>query len=127
MTDFGIDFAGYLDIDSSFSTVTGKLAVAHAVARRLVQPKGGLIDAPNYGWDVRQLINAPVNAAFAESRIQDECEQDERVLSAVVTVNFEPRSSVVDIVIDLRTADGPFSMTLHVSQVSVSLLLPNLK
>lgn len=121
MPDFGNDFAGYLDIDAAFSTVSGWRSVAHAIARRLTTPTGGLIGKPSYGYDVRILLNAPLNKAFAERKIQEQCLAEERVQAASVSITLNRATQQIDIDIKIRTADGPFSMTIDVSQVTTQI------
>ena len=54
---------GLPDLDPYFRVVTGRTAVAQALLRRLVTPRGGLLGEPLYGLDVRAAVTAEVIAA----------------------------------------------------------------
>lgn len=124
MADYGLEFAGFEDIDPSWSTVTGLRALAHAIARRLTTPAGGLIGDPDYGFDLRGQLNSVVNPAFLEARIADECLKDERIDDASVSVTFDGATQTMTVVITLTPSDADsFPLTLNVSQVSVALLI----
>jgi hypothetical protein len=116
------------DRDPYFRKVTGNLAVAHALARRLITSTGTLSWTSD-GYDIRRLLNdgIPANtrgpllaiAAF----IRAECRKDERVADASVDVSVggESRDQLV-IAIDVTTADGPFRLVLLAKNGLVSIL-----
>jgi len=123
MADLGTDFAGVTDIDPSLTVVSGRLGLAHAVARRLTTPAGGLIDDPSYGFDTRLFVNATTKRSFLEGRIAEECLKEERVSDVDVTVTFDTASSTLVLNIALTTADDTFSLTLNVTSLTAELLL----
>ena len=57
--DLGTDIStpAALDIDPSFATVSGATCLAQALARRLVTPRGTLLDDAGYGTDLRSYLN----------------------------------------------------------------------
>jgi phage baseplate assembly protein W len=126
MADFGSDISTYVngDLDPTFTVITGPRVVAEAVARRLETPRGRLPEDPNYGYDLRILLNGSFTAADLarhESAIAAEAEKDPRVERADATLSLGADRRLVARVV-LHTAEGPFALVLDVSQVSVALL-----
>lgn len=126
MPDFGEDLAGVDDIDFALSTVTGMKAVGQAVARRLITPAGALFYDPDYGYDLRQFMNAAFIAQPSDlsARVEEEALKDERVLAARARVSFINGALTVRLV--LETAFGVFPLTLTVDALSVQVLTPSL-
>lgn len=115
------------DITSPGYYVSGNRAVAEAIARRLQTPRGGLIDDPDYGFDLTAYVNAdisPADIALIQSNVDAECLKDERVAAAVSTVTLLA-TGVLTVVIQLTAGSGPFTLVLAVSDVTVSLLQPS--
>lgn len=122
--DFGDDFAGVGDVDVD-AVVAGPRALGEALARRLRTPRGSLWYDPAYGEDVRDAVGEALDAAdvFAlTARARAECERDERVRAADVTVAFDPPAGALTLVVVVQTADGPFKYVLGVTEVTVTLL-----
>jgi phage baseplate assembly protein W len=125
VTDYGSDISTLPDLDETFSPISGRRAVAEAIARRLSTPRGALPFHPTYGLDLRQWLNARASDATAfalTANIEAECEADERVLRASAAVVFEPATTSMRIAINLELADGPFKLVLGVSQLDVQIL-----
>ncbi len=117
---------GVPDLDPMFGLVSGRAALAQAIARRLTTRRGLLEwigDDPEYGHDVREYLGEDVGprAEFViASRVQAECLKDERVRAAQVTATLA--SGRLTLSIKLTDADGPFRLTLAVTGVTVELL-----
>lgn len=117
---------GVPDLDPMFGLVSGRAALAQAIARRLTTRRGLLEwigDDPEYGHDVREYLGEDVGprAEFViASRVQAECLKDERVRAAQVTATLT--SGRLTLSIKLTDADGPFRLTLAVTGVTVELL-----
>jgi len=98
-----------------------------ALVRRLQTPRGGLFYAPTYGFDLREMVQAPWNAQTQyelETFVQAAVEQDPRV--AEVEVEAEQMDlNRVRVSIRGLTAQGPFALVLAVSGVSVEVLRAN--
>lgn len=125
MAALGTDLFGVDDLDPMFSTVSGAEAVAQALARRLITPRGALLDDPGYGYDLRGRLNAAVTSAgrlAIQSAVAAELRKDERVDDVQVTVLFEPATNSLRVDGVVFGAFGPFRLTLSVDAVSVSLL-----
>lgn len=124
-TDFGTDLGCVFDLDPRCSEVSGRRLLAEAIARRLITPRGMLIDDPNYGIDVFDWLYEDVSkreiAALA-SAIQAECKDDERVEAARVTIVAPPKGiGKYTIEISLEDADGPFDLVLAANTGAVTL------
>lgn len=125
-TDFGTDISCYPDLDPLGTLVSGNTALAQAIARRLITPRGGLFYDTNYGTDLRLYLNEGMTNE-AQSRIkaaiEAECSKDERVSSVTADVTFNAPAKSLAISISLVGGNGPFSLTLAVTSLTVSLLM----
>lgn len=124
-TDFGVDVSCVEDLDPAFELVTGPRAVAQAIARRLMTPRGGLFYAGSYGYDLRQHLNGtiePGDEFVIAQAIEAQAEQDERVRGASVTVSHEGLTELLRVRIVLVLDEGPFDLVLGVSAVTVEIL-----
>ena len=103
--------------------VTGRLALAQSIWRRLSTPHGRLLDDASYGYDLAGEINddlSPLQIARISTRIVSECKKDERVRDAKVSAIFD--GSTLTVVIVVTDGTGPFRLTLAVSSTLVQLL-----
>jgi phage baseplate assembly protein W len=114
-----------MDLDPLGGTVTGRRAVGQAIARRLVTPRGGLLDDESYGYDLRQLVGEalrPGDLATVEAEIADQCRMDERVDDVAVAVTLAATGALrVELTIATETL-GPLRLVLAVSAVSAEIL-----
>lgn len=120
---FGTDVSTFDDLDRFFRVMGGPRVIAEALLRRLSTPAGGLFYDPDYGYDVRQLLNAPLSTAdLARARIAivAECQKDQRVDSCEAEVALS--GSSLRLTLSITTASGPFSLVADVSAVTVSLI-----
>lgn len=133
-TDYGttigsVSSGAGLDMDPYWRRVSGGKAVAVAVARRLLVGKGSLWWAPDVGFGesgILGLIDDDITAdriPMIERLLRAECEADERVLGADVTLTFDATASSLACDVLLELGSGPFRFVLQASAVSVSLLL----
>lgn len=124
-TDFGTDISCYPDLDPLGTLVSGNTALAQAIARRLITPRGSLFYDTNYGTDLRLYLNEGMtNEAQSriKSAIEAECAKDERVSSVTADVVYSSAARTLAITITLVGGSGPFSLTLAVTSLTVSLL-----
>jgi hypothetical protein len=122
---FGRDVYLVDDLAPVWGVAEGKLNLAAAIARRLGTPLGGLFYDPEYGFDLRLLLNAgltPADESAALGAIIAQCEKDPRVESADVTFDLTLATGGLDIIVELETAEGPFNLILRATQVTVELL-----
>ena len=119
-TNFGTCWSCVTGLTFPARMVSGNRAVAEAIARRLQTPRGGLIDDPNYGYDLTAFLDADITApvlASIQSQVNAECVKDQRVTSATSTVTLTVAGLLI-VTIALTTAFGPFSLVLSVSAVA---------
>jgi len=130
MTELGRDISCTTSLRTGrFST--GARLVAEAAYRRLTTPRGTLRggeDEANYGLDLTELIGSTNPAELAVSlpgRIRVELEKDERIDSVEVSIASSTTSGGLtsfSIEIIAITSDGPFTLQLAASAVTVELL-----
>src|ERR1700753_1342216 len=123
MADLGRDLSCVSDLTSTMSTVGGRRGLGESIARRLQTPRGRLVKHPNYGDDLAGELGGaldPADISRIQSKIEEQCAQEERVLSATVVVTFS--GTALTVVITLVDAAGPFVLVLAVSGVSVTLV-----
>jgi hypothetical protein len=98
----------------------GFQVVGEAVARRWGTPQGRLIDDPDYGRDVSDLIGddlSPAQIVAEAQQLAAEAEKDERVLSCQVALDLSVAGALT-VTAQIVTAAGPFKLVLGVSSVS---------
>ena len=124
-TNFGQDSSCVNDVGLFDLQITDPVVlVAQRILRRLTTPRGGLAaigDDPNFGWDVRQLINAqlsPSSISNYQQQISAECMKEECISSAPVTITNS--GGTVSISISLTSALGPFTLTLPVQNLTAA-------
>lgn len=128
-TDFGKEMSCTTEIKPG-RYVTGARLVGEAAYRRLTTPRGMLRGGENeesYGLDLTELIgttNASADAASLPGRIQNELLKDERIVtvSADIVVTTEGPATLFAITIECATTEGPFTLQVAASEVTVSLL-----
>lgn len=123
MADLGTDISCTLDSPPEMGEVTGRTCLAQAIVRRLITPRGRLIDDPDYGYDLSQYLNddlARSDLARIQFESESECTKDERVLSASVVLTVA--SGTMTAIVTLQDADGPFTLVLAINDVTVQLL-----
>jgi phage baseplate assembly protein W len=113
------------DLSTPSYMATGWMCVAEAVMRRWGTTQGRLVDDPNYGYNLSDLISddlSPSDLAYAQQQAAAQAELDERVLQATVTLTLSD-DGVLSVVAYLVTAAGPFKLVASVSAVGTQLLL----
>lgn len=116
---------GTPDIDPLFRPITGPRVVLEAVARRLMTPRGTMPGAPNYGFDLMGLLGKKmtrVEIERAKRDIEAEANRDERVESAKVVEFVETSKNKFRLRLSVTLAEGPFTLVLSITDVSVQLL-----
>lgn len=113
------------DLSMPSYMATENRVVAEAVLRRWTTSPGELIDDPNYGYNVMDLVSddlGPRQIAYAQQRLAAEAQKDERVKSASVVLTLSAAGELT-INAHIVTARGPFDLVVAVSATSVELLL----
>ena len=106
--------------------VSGFRVVAEAVFRRWTTPRGRLINYPNYGYDLGQHVNAdmsPRDIAAMVANLEAEAKKDERVAGCTV-VAVLGTDGTLTVTGSIDTGQGPFTMVVAASAVTITLLAP---
>lgn len=103
-------------------TVTGRLAHAQRLARRLVTPRGRFKFWPNFGTDMRQFINSKTPASAIARAAAAECLKDEQTESVTVEVLPLDGATGFTLQIEVTDAEGPFTFTMPISQAKILLI-----
>jgi len=122
MADFGTDLTALPEL--RFQLKDGLANLGEALARRLLTPRGGLFYDLTYGLDLRRYLNEVLDEATEyEMRVlvEQELEKDPRVYRATVeAVAKDLKRIYLNALVE--TAQGPFRLTVAVSDVSVEVL-----
>jgi phage baseplate assembly protein W len=105
------------DLSMPSYMASGNQCVAEAVLRRWSTDPGGLIDDPNYGYNLTNLLSAdlsPTDIAYAQQQASAQAELDERVLRCVCTITLTA-DGLLTVNATITTANGPFRLVVAVS------------
>lgn len=123
----GYDLWCVQDLDPGLVEVGGTLVLLQALARRIITPRGRLVDDPNYGYDVSGFLNDDLSAADLASigsGVDAEFLKDERVLRSSTTATLAA-TGVLTIASLITTSTTTFQLVLAVTSVGVSILKPS--
>lgn len=123
--DFGTDIStpDAADLDPYFAPVSGWRGLGQALARRLVTPRGSLLDDASYGYDLRSRLNDALTPADLDALgavVKRELEADERVEGAAVVVTLT--GAALRVAARITTASGTFRLVLAVGSVTAEIL-----
>ncbi|WP_437982919.1 hypothetical protein [Sorangium sp. So ce117] len=121
---FGVDFDCADDLTELMELASGPRALAQAVYRRLTTPRGALLDAPDYGYDLRELLSRGMTSADLAAIpgiIRSEVTKDERIFDVTTRVS-RPAPDTLELSVHCTTAEGPFTLVLKVTAETVALL-----
>jgi hypothetical protein len=122
--DFGSDLSGVTDLSPTLEESSGYLCVAQRVARRWLQPKGGLWHDPSSGGDLMKALNAPFYKSRLEPRLRMQAEMDEAVESAEVVASFTEATRTLEVLGRLILVDSSeLQFSLVTNGVTTTLLL----
>lgn len=124
--DFGTDIdCGPDGLSPTFDLVDGRTALIQAILRRFQTQRGSLVDDTSYGIDLTSWVAKKADTAqrFAwQQQLESEASKDERVVRARARLTFDTTTGFFRFTLAVETADGPFTLTASVSDVSVDLL-----
>jgi phage baseplate assembly protein W len=127
---YGHDLSCTNDLDPNMIEVDGLTTLTQAIFRRLITPRGTLLDDPNYGYDVTQFVNddlSPADISRIGTQIDQELLKDQRVYASSTTVTYVASASMLTIATVVTPSTGPtFTLVLAASQVTVQLLAPSI-
>ncbi len=121
-TDYGTD----IRIGKVVRTASGLRNLMDACVRRLSTATGSLFWNPEYGYDVRQVLNSEISVEILkdlESRIVSQLELDERVSKATCDATFIYPTQKLTIKIFITPfQDKTFTLVISVSKLTIELL-----
>src|SRR5689334_4803755 len=117
--DDTIDLHCVEDFLPTMPAVSGRVALAQRVARRLTTRRGQIPYWPEFGYDVREALLSKRDPKRIASDIEAECEKDEQVEKAQADVNIV--GTECTIALTIADANGPFEFTLTIGQARVVL------
>ena len=125
--DFGTCWGtpGGADVSMPSYMASGNQVVAEAILRRWTTSPGQLIDDPNYGRNIYDLVSAdftPRELAYEGQQFGAEAEKDQRVLSCTVKISIDVAGNV-RLESAVVTAAGSFPLVVSVNAVTLALLL----
>lgn len=119
----GSDFMGAADIDPALREApSARWALSDAIVRRLSNRQGVLPEFSQYGYDVTSIVGSAVSDTLIRQRVISQCLAEEEVESATCTV--ERSGGMVTIHVEIEDGDGPFELTINVSDLAVSAVYP---
>jgi hypothetical protein len=119
---------GAIDLDPGMIECTGRTLLAQSLVRRQTTPTGSVIDCPNDCLDLRGWLSNGLTQSQIQAQagvIKTELLKDERVLDAQVQLTYNFATQTLVIVENITSGYGPFSMTLTVNAVTVTVLMSN--
>jgi len=121
-TDYGKD----VRIGKIVGTASGLRNLMDACVRRLSTSTGSLFWNPEYGYDVRAVLNSEISVEILkdlESRVVYQLELDERVDKATCDATFVFPTQKLTLRISITPAqDKTFTLVIGVSKLTVELL-----
>ena len=121
----GSDWLALNDIDVYGQICEGKACLGQDLLHRFTTPRGGLFYDTSFGKDLRVYLEeslTPERIAAIPGEVSQEAEKDPRVESAKTTVSYDTKTEKLTISITAATANGPFTLVLEVSKLTVELL-----
>jgi hypothetical protein len=125
---FGADLSCDSDLDPA-RELGGfdPLVLGQAIVRRLDCPRGALPGDPDYGIDLRAMVNRGTTADTIRAlgaQIRAELTKDDRIDRVTVTVTPSPTGTSLRVQLGITPVDpaiGGFSLTLAVTSAAVLL------
>jgi hypothetical protein len=121
----GADVSVFPVMGGGFPLISGRRVVLEACLKRLQTRRGMLWNHPDFGLDLRDYIGEAVtDAVMAQLRtdVAAEIEKEERVLGVEVGVIWVAQSQRLYLTLTIYDGNGPFSLTLQVTQLSVDVV-----
>lgn len=129
--DYGTDVYCGSDLDPLLRDTSGVENMQLVCLRRLYTPLGHLLSDPTaVTLDARDFVSSGVDLSSDKDlvRIQALCQaallDDQRIFSVAIQPSFDFRTRVLTLPIQGVGSQGPFSLVLGVSALTVELLTP---
>lgn len=127
---FGVDLSCITDTTLTLEEVdpNSNTAIGQAVARRLITPRGGVLDDQAYGLDLRAYCNRGLTDAQIRNiaaLVRAEAMKDDRVSDADVKVTYVATMRALTIELTLTPGDRTndvFALVFYVTSDSAQLI-----
>lgn len=119
------DGKGNVDLTPGMVESTGRDVLIESLIRRQTTPRGSVIDAPNDCIDVRDWLSDGLDQTRMQqlqSAIVQQLRRDERVEDASVSVTYDQSRRTLTIVETVIDSDGPFELTLTLSDETITII-----
>lgn len=124
---YGTDLSCVDDLTEDMAEIDPSTArgIGEAAIRRLTTPRGGLVDDPDYGLDLRGYCNHGVTSEELRtlaSRASAELLKDDRIDSATVTLSTNTASTDLRVTVTITPADpnvATFALVFAVTDSAV--------
>jgi hypothetical protein len=124
---YGTDLSCVLDLTTDLREVDAMTAraIGEAIVRRLITPRGALLDDGAYGTDVRGKLNTPMaqqDVTRLEIQVRGEALKDDRVAEATATVIIPAaRQLRISLAVTPQLNTLPFTLTFFVTADGIQL------
>jgi phage baseplate assembly protein W len=126
---YGVDLVCVTDVTPELAEVIGQspYAIAQAIVRRLITPRGGLLDDPDYGLDLRSYVNRGITLielARLQDSVRGEVQKDDRVSDARVDLSYDAAAHSLRCTVTITPVEielGTFTLTFNVSDAGALL------
>jgi hypothetical protein len=127
---YGRDLSCLGDLTADCAEVDpfSRAGLSEAIVRRLTTPRGRIVDAPDYGLDLRLMLNrgtTDTTLRTLSGQIRSELTKDDRIEDVRVEVAVSSDRRTLRVVLMIAAVDpllGEFEMVLAVSSETVVLL-----
>lgn len=117
---------GTMGLDPLFAEIAGERVVIERVARRLETRAGSLPGAPDFGFDLVELLGKRIESATAKARlrarIREQILRDPAVLGVSELELTQVSGSQWSLVVRLQLVTGTVRLVLAVSDVTLEIL-----
>lgn len=126
---YGVDLVCVLDVTADMAEVDPQsaAAVTQAIMRRLVTPRGALLDDRSYGFDLRSYCNKGTTQAELmqlQAQVRSEARKDDRVATVDAIIVFtDPLQRQLHVTVKgtLQESGQPFALVFFVTADGVEL------
>jgi hypothetical protein len=110
------------DFKASMPAISGRMALAQRLARRLITRRGSMPWWPNDGTDLRQYLLSKASPSEIAGAAKNECKKDEQVEDARVELEVLSDGREILLTILITEAAGPFAFTLLIGEAVLQLV-----
>lgn len=131
-TNYGTDLFlvinsnGTMDVDPAMLETSGLQVLVQSIVMRQFTPTGSLIGAPDECVDIRSWLSRGMTQSQVQQLgavIQAQLLRDQRVKAAQVSAVYNTATSTLTLTENITGGQGPFTLTISVNALTVSVLL----